>query len=302
MNTIQQHVSSSDSGSITRICRALKVPPCTYYRWKKKKAHPASHHEEDKSVQKNMESIIEQFPGYGYRRVTQALHRSGIRINHKKTLRIMSENGLLCKRKRRIIRTTDSTHSFKTYPNLLRTLKPTHINQVWVADITYVRLSAGFIYLAVVLDAYSRRCIGWSLGRSLGTDLALRALKQAADTRSFFPGLIHHSDRGVQYASTEYVRFLEDRGIQVSMSRRGNPYDNAKAESFMKTLKYEEVYLMDYANEGDARNRIQYFIEDVYNEKRLHSSLGYVPPSEFESNLPFDRGFHEVVDFDSKIA
>jgi transposase InsO family protein len=197
----------------------------------------------------------------------------------------MREDNLLCLRKRSFVRTTDSAHAWAVYPNLLPTLRVNGLDQLWVADITYVRLPQEFVYLAVLLDAYSRRCIGWALERYLDAELALAALRMALATRVLRPGLVHHSDRGVQYAAQAYTNLLKAHGIRGSMSRTGNPYDNAQAESFIKTLKYEEVHLFEYQNFVEARERIGQFIEEVYNEKRLHSALGYRPPAEFERLL-----------------
>lgn len=223
------------------------------------------------------------FPGYGYRRVTKALQRDGWVINHKRVLRIMREESLLCQLKRRFVPTTDSRHGLQTYPNLLADLALSAPDQAWVADITYIHLPATFAYLAAILDAYSRRCVGWELSRCIDTHLTLAALERALALRQPPPGLIHHSDRGVQYASSAYVECLQERSIQISMSGKGNPYDNAKAESFFKTLKREEVYLKEYRTFTEAEANICTFIEDVYNTKRLHSSLGYRPPAEFEA-------------------
>jgi putative transposase len=225
------------------------------------------------------------FPGYGYRRVTKALARDGWLVNHKRVLRVMREESLLCQLKRRWVTTTDSAHGLATFPNLLRQVAVARLNQVWVADITYIRLPHGFVYLAAILDAHSRKAIGWALSRWIDTNLTLQALDAALAARSPLPGLIHHSDRGVQYASSAYVTRLADHGILGSMSGRGNPYDNAKAESFFKTLKREEVYLKDYRDIADAERQLERFIDDVYNQKRLHSALGYCPPAEFEHLL-----------------
>lgn len=224
-----------------------------------------------------------EFSCYGYRRITAQLARNGWQVNHKRVLRVMREDNLLCLRKRRFVRTTDSEHGLPVYQNLAAKLTVNGINQLWVSDITYIRLANEFVYLAVVLDAFSRRVIGWHLSRRLDAGLTVVALQAALESRNPQIGLVHHSDRGVQYAAAEYTDLLKAHGVQISMSRVGNPYDNAKAESFMKTLKYEQVYLCEYANLAQARQSIADFIECVYNQKRLHSSLGYVPPAEFEA-------------------
>jgi putative transposase len=236
-------------------------------------------------LREKIQAVALEMSAYGYRRITAELRRRGVEANHKRVLRLMREDNLLCLRKRKFIRTTDSNHSLATYPNLAGDMRLSRVNELWVSDITYIRLLREFIYLAVILDAYSRRCIGWALGLSLQSSLATEALMMALSSRSVEPGLVHHSDRGVQYASGEYTDLLKKNGILISMSRRGNPYDNAKAESFMKTLKMEEVYLYEYEDEAEARSRIRYFLEDVYNQKRLRSSLGYMPPAEFEQSL-----------------
>lgn len=219
---------------------------------------------------------------YGYRRVTAELQRQGTVVNHKRVLRLMRADNLLAVRKRRFVFTTDSSHTYAIYPNLAARLTVTGINQLWVADITYVRLRETFLYLAIVLDAFSRRVVGWELGEDLRAELAQRALDRALADRQIDSGIVHHSDRGVQYCCSAYVEKLQAHGLVISMSRTGNPYDNAKAESFIKTLKTEEVYLRQYRDQQDARASIQHFIEEVYNRKRLHSSLGYQSPATFE--------------------
>ena len=215
--------------------------------------------------------------------LTALLRREGHIVNHKRVLRLMREDNLLSLRRKKYVFTTDSAHTLPIYPNLARHTKLTGLNQLWVADITFIRLRNEFIYLAVVLDAYSRRVIGWDLGRTLQAELAIRALQMALSQRSWkAEGLIHHSDRGVQYASTDYTDLLEQNEIQISMSRRGNPYDNACAERFMRTLKEEEVDGADYLDLEDARSRIGEFLDQVYNRQRLHSALRYLTPEEFE--------------------
>jgi putative transposase len=230
-----------------------------------------------------IQKIALRFPSYGYRRITRELERHGYRVNHKRVLRLMRQDNLLCLRRKSFMRTTDSGHPFPVFSNLAATLVPTAINQLWVADITYIRLRSEFVYLAVILDAYSRRVVGWALERTLQAELALAALRMALQTRQPETGLVHHSDRGVQYACADYTTMLAAHGICGSMSRVGNPYDNAYAESFIKTLKYEEVFRNDYADLADAKASIGEFIEKIYNRRRLHSALGYRPPAEFES-------------------
>ncbi len=219
---------------------------------------------------------------YGYRRVAAELRRQGVVVNHKCVLRILREDNLLSLRRRRFVLTTESRHGFVRYPNLAERLKPNGINQLWVADITYIRLREQFVYLAVLLDAYSRRVVGWALEQTLQASLALKALDRALADRTFQPGIVHHSDQGVQYCCPDYVGRLLDQSFVISMSRAGVPYDNAKAESFIKTLKAEEIQLKSYRAIGEARRQIGHFLEEVYNRKRLHSALGYRPPAEFE--------------------
>jgi transposase InsO family protein len=252
-----------------------------YYRFIK----PIKEKAEEMELRDAIQKLALKMPAYGYRRVTAALQAAGRVVNHKRVLRLMRADNLLCLRKKAFVRTTDSDHELRIYPNLAREMKVTGLNQLWVADITYIRLQLEFIYLAVILDAFSRRVIGWALGRTLEAELALAALRMAIARARVAPGLVHHSDRGVQYASHEYVELLTKHGIVISMSRRGNPYDNAHAESFIKTLKYEEVYRTEYLDFADARRRIGKFIEGVYNRKRLHSALGYLSPADFERQL-----------------
>ena len=232
-----------------------------------------------------IQNIALEFPADGYRRVAKELGQRGWRVNHKRVLRLLRADNLLCLRRQAFVHTTDSRHDLPVHPNLARELTVTGIDQLWVSDITYVRLQAEFVYLAVILDAYSRRVVGWALGRTLQAELAIAALQMALDARRPAPGLVHHSDRGVQYASLAYTALLKDQGIRISMSGKGNPYDNAQAESFMKTLKYEEVYRNEYRVFEEAYRLIGYFIGQVYNQRRLHSALNYMPPAKFERSL-----------------
>ena len=236
-------------------------------------------------IRDEMQKIAVESPAYGYRRITIELQNRGFAINHKRVLRMMRQDNLLCVRRRKFVLTTDSRHNLPVYPNLAGQMVPTAINQLWVADITYIRLRQEFVYLAVILDAFSRRVIGWALGRSLDAGLAVAALEMALAERKPQPGFVHHSDRGVQYASQEYTARLQRHDAQISMSRKGNPYDNAACESFVKTLKYEEVYRNEYRDFPEARTSIRQFLEHVYNQKRLHSALGYLPPTDFENGI-----------------
>ena len=271
---------------VAPLCRALTLDRQRYYRFHKQTPRP----DRDMELRSEIQKIALEWPRYGSRRIKQELRRHGIRVNRKRVRRLMREDNLLCLRQQSWILTTDSRHGYTVYPNLVPELGVTGPNQLWVSDLTYIRLEQEFVYLAVILDAFSRRVIGWELGRALDSGLALNALRMAISSRDFLPGLVHHSDRGCQYASTDYTDQLRHHGIQVSMSRTGNPYDNAKAESFIKTLKYEEVYLDDYLDFTEARIRIAHFLEEVYNRKRLHSALGYMPPAEFEAALvPFGQ-------------
>jgi transposase InsO family protein len=247
---------------------------------------PVTIEQKDMQRRAHIHAVALEMRTYGYRPITKELRRRGVIINSKVVLRLLRADNLLCLRRRGFVATTNSKHRFTVYPNLARDLVLTDINQLWVADITYIQLRREFVYLAAVLDAYSRRCIGWALARSIDARLPLAALKMALQTRRFQPGkLMHHSDQGVQYACYDYVQVLEQHQIIISMSRPGTPYDNAKAERFMRTLKYEEVYLNDYDTFAEVLASVEHFIEEVYNHKRLHSAIGYLPPAEFEASL-----------------
>jgi putative transposase len=272
---------SGNELAIERMCDLAGVSRRSFYRFDSD-AKPA---ERDMDLRDAIQRIALEMPSYGRPRITAELRRRGWVVNAKRVHRIMREDNLLCLRRRKFLVTTDSRHGFPIYPNLAGELQLTDINQLWIADITYIRLEVEFVYLAVVLDAFSRRVIGWALERTLEAKLTMTALKMALSRRKVKAGLVHHSDRGVQYAADDYTSLLVQHGIQISMSCKGNPYDNARTESFIKTLKYEEVYRQEYRDLPDALCSLRRFIEKVYNEKRLHSSLGYLPPSEFETNL-----------------
>jgi transposase InsO family protein len=250
----------------------------TYYRFDPEGV-PAM---KDVALRDAIQRIALKYPAYGRPRITAELKRQGWEANHKRVGRILRADNLLCIRRQKFQVTTDSTHCHRVYQNLTWAVKPTKPNQIWVADITYIRLAEEFVYLAVVLDSYSRLVIGWALDRTLEAALTLGALRMALEKRGAPAGLIHHSDRGVQYACGEYTQLLTDRGIQISMSRKGNPYDNARAESFMKTLKHEEVHRVEYRDLAEAQRGIRNFLERTYNRKRLHSAIGYRPPAEFD--------------------
>ena len=269
--------------SIERLCALAGVSRATYYRhW-----HVAAPRTEETALRDVLQRLAVAHRHYGYRRLTELVRRQGWAVNHKRVLRLMRTDNLLCLRRRAFVpATTDSRHGWRVVPNLARDLEVTGLDQLWVADITYVRLLEEFAFLAIVLDAFSRRVIGWALEVHLQASLALAALEMALAARRPRPGaLIHHSDRGVQYACAEYTARLAEHGIQPSMSRVGSPYDNAKAESFMKTLKQEEIDGRAYRDAHEARGSIGSFIEQVYNCQRLHSALAYLSPVEFEATV-----------------
>jgi len=270
--------------TIVQACDAARLSRAGFYR------HFEEHapRQADTELRAAIQQICLKSRSYGHRPVTAALRGEGRLVNRKRVLRLMRQDNLLCLRKRRFVCTTDSRHTYAVYPNLTRDWKPTAINQLWVADITYIRLRESFLYLAVILDAYSRRVIGWALEETLEAQLAVNALQRALAERVIQPSIVHHSDRGVQYCAREYVDLLSKSGFQISMSRTGNPYDNALAESFMRTLKCEEVYLHSYRDREDALAHIHDFLERVYNRERLHSALGYLPPASYEDTLRAD--------------
>lgn len=273
--------------SLRRVCPVLGISRSGVYAARRRAT--AAGEGDTMALRAAIEGIVLAYPGYGYRRVTHQLRRDGWSVNAKRVLRVMREEALLCHGKRRFVATTDARHGFGGYPNLLADQVLCGPNQAWVADITSIRLPSGFCYLATILDAWSRRCVGWELSPRIDTDLTLAALERAIVTRCPAPGLLHHSDHGVQYASTRYVERLEAIGAQLSMAAVGNVYENALAESFFATLKREEVYLHEYQTLAEAEANLERFIDEVYNHKRLHSSLGYRPPSEFEARWLNER-------------
>jgi putative transposase len=270
--------------TVERMCVLASVSRAGYYRhWR-----VSAPRQEETTVRDAVQRVAVTNRRYGYRRIAAELHRDGLVVNHKRVLRLMRADNLLCLRQRPFVPvTTDSRHKWRVVANLARDLELTGIDQLWVADISYIRLQEEFAFIAVVLDAFSRRVIGWALQDHLRASLAIAALTMALTARRPTPGsLIHHSDRGIQYACGDYSDLLAAQGIQPSMSRVGNPYDNAKVESFIKTLKHEQVDGRIYRDAEHARRDIGVFIEEVYNRHRLHSALAYRPPAEFEANLP----------------
>lgn len=268
--------------SIESMCRLGQVSRAGFYRhWQQHEPRV----EQTELRARMQEIVLAHRRNYGYRRVARELRNQGWAVNHKRVARLMAEDNLLCLRQRRFVRTTDSCHHLCVHLNLAARMELTGIDQLWVADITYIRLAEEFLYLAVVLDAFSRRVLGWALDERLDAGLAVAALRQAIDARQPALGLVHHSDRGVQYASHAYVDLLAEHGIAPSMSRTANPYDNAKCESFMKTLKQEEIHTRQYRDRADLEAHIGDFLDRYYNRRRLHSALGYRSPEEFERSL-----------------
>jgi putative transposase len=269
------------------MCYLSRVSRAGFYRVFEKKAADEAEMAVRAAVQ---EIALSHRRRYGYRRVKAELHRRGMQVNHKRALRILRSDNLLAARYRKYILTTDAAHDCEVYLNLAARMTLTGVNQLWIADITYIRLRGEFVYLAVVLDRFSRKAIGWALDRTLAASLAVRALEQAIERRQPASGLVHHSDRGTQYASREYMETLRTRAMVASMSRPGNPYDNAACESFMKTLKQEEIYCYQFQDLEHLSAHLEEFIENYYNRLRLHSALGYRTPEEFERDRPTAPG------------
>jgi len=269
----------------------IELSPSTFYY--KPTQDRVEREKQDADLRDKIEEVHEEFPKAGYRMMQEYLFRKGVKVGERKLRRVMRENGIFAEIKRAFVVTTDSAHDHLVYPNLLPEMAVTGLDQVWVGDITYVRIKNGFVYLAVILDVFSRKVIGWAISKKIDTALTIEALRSAIETRKPKSGVIHHTDRGVQYLCGEYVNLLNTHGFHISCSRPGNPYDNAWSESFMKTLKREEVYLWHYETFVDVQNRLPKFLEEVYNGRRLHSALGYVTPNEFEmlvkTNQPLDQ-------------
>src|SRR5262249_41828558 len=282
---VYQQIEGQRAGAqaltMKRMCTLAGISRAGFYRFPSGTPGP----DPDLELRDAIQRIALEFPSYGWPRMTAELKRRGWGGNHKRVYRVMREDNLLCLRRRKFVVTTDSGHGLPVYPNLAREMTLTDLDQLWVADITYIRLQIEFVYLAVLLDAFSRRVIGWALDRTLEDSLTLQALRMALAHRTVSSDLVHHSDRGVQYASGDYTQLLKDHHVRISMSRKANPWDNAACESFMKTLKSEEVYRTEYRDLAQARSRIGEFLESIYNQKRLHSALDYCPPAEFERSL-----------------
>jgi transposase InsO family protein len=279
----------------------MKISTSTYYY--RPKTSRAVRDYNDAQLRDEIESIQTDFPCAGYRTIrTYLLRRKGRWYNGKKIRRVMNKYGLQARIRKAFVRTTDSDHGLPVYSNLIRGMTVSDINRVWVSDITYVRISTGFVFVAIIMDVFSRRIVGWAISKSLNHTLTLEALRMAILLRNPPAGIIQHSDQGAQYACHEYVDLLNNHGFRISMSRSGNPYDNAFAESFMKTLKKEEVYLWEYENFIDVAERIAYFIEKLYNRKRVHSGIGYLPPVEFEAILSDEKRRQELGQINLKIS
>lgn len=270
---------TNSSLPVQKTCTAFEISKSAYYQWKNHELMQ----DKDAPVLAKIRDIASEFSRYGYRRVTKELHRCELVVNHKRVHRLMKENALLVKRKRSTPKTTNSNHSLSRYPNLAKEVTEDRINQIWVADITYVWVGKEFVYLALIMDRYSRKIVGWELSRNVDADLTLAALKMAVDNRGKeqVKGCIHHSDHGVQYLCSQYIQALKKLGMSSSMGEVGNSYDNAHAESLNKTIKNEEVWINEYETFEQAYEGIARFVK-IYNEKRLHSAIGYVPPNEFE--------------------
>lgn len=288
---ISKNRNSHNSPSIQGATRLLNVSKSGFYKWSNNNIINSKNNKIEMKIKNQIHKIAIEFPGYGYRRITKELEHRGYNVNHKRTLRLMREDNLLCIKKKFKPLTTNSNHEHKIYPNLVKDLDINRLNHVWASDITYIQLINEFVYLAVIIDLFSRKCIGWELSRNIDSQLVLNALDKAIRDRwnHELYGLIHHSDQGVQYASDLYISRLWKHNILISMSRKGNPYDNAFVESFIKTLKYEEVYLNEYNSYWDAFENISNFIDNVYNKKRLHSSLEYQSPIDFEQRKTLNR-------------
>jgi transposase InsO family protein len=268
--------------TIARMVELGGVSRAGFYRYEEDAVEEP---DRDMDLRDAIQRIALEWPSYGRPRITAALRREGWIVNPKRVYRLLGEDNLLCMRKRKFVVTTDSNHNRRIYPNLAGEMTVSGINQLWVADLTYIRLETEFVYLAVVIDAFSRRVIGWALDRRVEDELTLTALRMALQLRRPAAGLVHHSDRGSQYASGDYTGLLKANGCEISMSHKGSPGENGGCESWMKTLKYEEVYRQEYRDLAEARASLACFIDKVYNQKRLHSALGYRPPAEFEQAL-----------------